>query len=548
MPYQRVIHYGPSPDELTGSLSDRAVAGCWFELRRWGGCGDGELRLRNRFPERDDIIVGDWVSFEYQDGDRWYLARVTERRADSAAGILLKLQGMGAQFDHVFPGGFGSEADGVAPHRYGCTELFPEDPDAPHENIDCISRPEDLIRLLLEQYLSLATDIVIDEDLIEDATTAAEVVELKLRGTETASSILRDLALRARNASWGVDELGRFYLLQRRDSIAAEWQEGRDLVSLRELVDEDLIFNRVLLTGGLVYADCGAPPCGTFRWQGNYLQPQSREQYGERRIRLSIPWIRTSADSQAFVREFFRIYAQATPHYRVEVAQQSLLLRPWLSSVQVLDREGNVLATGQPEVVRVQFDHTPKFRLDLGPLDPRQLWAVPHDGDVWPIAGSDESGFGGGPIDVTSDAASSSSFEVVSSEAGDSSAEGYTDCLYCAKTALRWKVTFSGIEPGICADCELINGEWILERNFGYSYCLWTAQHPACRVGSFVNEFRLMLSHSGIYFFLMANSVYAAKYRPQFGVFHCMRATVFELYDPTPLCENYPATITIEPS
>ncbi|HUQ72508.1 MAG TPA: hypothetical protein VM165_23475, partial [Planctomycetaceae bacterium] len=478
---------------------------------------------------------------------RWYLGRVVERRTDSPAGVVLRLEGMASQLETIFPGGYGSDADGVAPHRYGCPELFPADPDAVHENIDCVDRPEDLIRRLLEQYVVSGTEIILDDDLIEDATTATELAELKVRGTETAASILRDLALRARNASWGVDEQGRFYLLQRRDSVAAEWREGRDLVSLREIENEHRQFNRVLLTGGYVYADCGTPPCGTYRWQGNYLQPLSRSLYGEHRIRLSVPWIRTSTDSQAFVREFFRVYAQPTPQYRIDVDQQSFLVRPWLSSIQVLDRAGNELATGQPEVVRVEFDHAPNFRIDLGPLDPRTLWPVPRDGDVWPIAPSDVPGFGGGPLDVTSDAASSSSVDVISSDSSGTSTDGFTDCYHCAKVAKRWKVTFSGIQPGVCPDCDLINGEWILERSSAYSYCVWTSPHPACAGRGLANEIRLSFTEQNIYLFLVTRSVYAVKYRPQNNVFHCFGPNIFEVVSPSSMCSNYPATVIVEP-
>lgn len=548
---RRLLHYGPSPSQLTGSLSDRAIAGCWFELRRQGGCGDGELRLNDRFPEREAIRVGDWVACEYDVDDRWYLGRVVERTATSPAGIRLRLEGMASQLDTIFPGGYGSEADGVAPHRYGCTDLFPADPDRAHVNIDCVNRPEDLIRLLIEQYVAASTEIVLDPDLIEDATTATELAELKVRGTETATALLRDLALRSRNASWGVDEHGRFYLLQRRDAVGAEWQEGRDLVSLQEIADESLVYNRVLLTGGLVYADCGNPPCGTYRWQGNYLQPQSRSNYGERRIRLSLPWIRTPADSQAFVREFFRVYAAPTPHQRVEVARQSMLVRPWLSAIRVLDRRGNELVTAQPEVIRVQFDHSPKFRCELGPLDPRKLFASGSSADTWPIAPSDTPGFGGGPVDVTSDGSPLSSSEAGSSEdSSETSTDDFTDCDGCAFIARRWKVSFSGITSGACPDCHLINGEWILERDMGRWGCVWTAQHHACggeTVG--FNEITFYKQPNFFYLMLLVKSHYAAKYRPVSNTFQCHGPNTFELWQAAPGdCRGFPATVVLQPA
>ena len=559
MAYQRrLLKYGPTPNQLAGSLSDQAIAGCWFELRRQGGCGAGELRLRDKFPDRESVQLGDWIACEYDVDDRWYLGRVVERTATSPAGVLLRLEGMASQLDHVFPGGYGSEADGIAPHRYGCTDLFPGDPNNLHVNIDCVSRPEDLVRLLLEQYVTASTDIQFDSTLIEEVTSAAEIAELKVYGTETATSLLKDLALRSRNASWGVDEYGRFYLLQKKEAVAAEWQEGRDLVSLREVANDALISNRVLLIGGLVYADCANPPCATYRWQGNYLQPESRDKYGERRIRLSLPWIRTSADSQAFVREFFRVYADPAPQQRVEIARQSTLIRPWLSSIRVRDRNGNELVTAQPEVIRVDFDHTPRFRLDLGPMDPRKLWSVVSTSEIWPMAPSEGGGFGGGEVDVTSDgaaASSSLSSGILSSSMGLSSdtsldsTSGYLDCYGCESIARRWKVTFSGITSGDCPNCEALNGEWILERDFGFQGCVWVAEHPACGGPLYLNRLEFFRRTDLTLLKVIVHSATAVSYQLSSGsLFDCLGPNTLErAYLDETHCQTFPTTVVLEP-
>ena len=115
---RRILHHGDDPMATPTEISARAVAGCWFELHRQGGCGAGELVIRDRFPERDAIDVGDWISFEYETDDRWYLGRVEARRAGSPAGVQFQLEGMGIELNEVFPGGFGEDADGVPPHRY----------------------------------------------------------------------------------------------------------------------------------------------------------------------------------------------------------------------------------------------------------------------------------------------------------------------------------------------------------------------------------------------------------------------------------------------
>lgn len=542
MPFQRIIQYGPSPTSLTGTMTERAIAGCWFELRRQGGCGRGELQLRQGFLDRNELEIGDWVALSYDETDRWYLGRIIERRSDSPAGMRLTLAGMAAELETVFPGGFGSEADGVAPHRFGCTELFPDDPDAGLVNVDCVSRPEDLIRLLLQQYITGATHIQFDEELIEDATTAAELSELKVRGTETAADLIRDLALRSHNAAWGVDEQGRFFLLRQRTDIGAEWKEGRDLTALRELAEDELVFNRVLLTGGIVYADCPTPPCASYRWQGNYLQPGSRQQYGERRIRLSIPWIRTSNDSQAFIREFFRVYAQPTPHWDAEVAGVSSLIRPWLTGVRLINRQDQELAVGQPEIIRVQFDRTPRLRISLGPLDPRDIWTISRDGEAWPIAPSDTPGYGGGPVDVTSEGSTETSSS--EEEPETSSDDGYTDCYGCGSIARRWQLTISDIGSGTCADCAPLLGTHVLERNFSFGYCRWRATVLTC--GGIHIDFVHTWSATQVVF--IRGTTYAAIYTLLSDEFNCHGANTFTLTDSNPTCTNWPSSLVLSPA
>src|SRR6185369_5176354 len=116
---RRILHYSPGPTDFQAEIADRAIAGCWFELRRQGGCGAGELILLDEFPDRDHIAVGDWIACEFAADDRWYLGRVIRRVARTPAVVTLTLQGMSGELDDVFPGGFGrTVADNVPPHRY----------------------------------------------------------------------------------------------------------------------------------------------------------------------------------------------------------------------------------------------------------------------------------------------------------------------------------------------------------------------------------------------------------------------------------------------
>jgi hypothetical protein len=418
---RRILHHGSDPASEPSELSLRAVEGCWFELHRQGGCGSGELLLKDRFPERDAVEVGDWISLEYAAGERWYLGRVEERSADSPAGVRLRLEGMGIELNEVFPGGFAEDVDGVPPHRIGRTDLFSNDPDYALETFDFASDAVNVITLLLERYVVPATHIVHEPLLVEGPPTPAATESIKFRGEESVRSIVKQLAMAARGASWGVDAAGEFFFLQRRPEVLAVLQEGRDLTSLAETRDREHLFNRVLFTGDYVYDRRGSSDWiarRAYRFRGNYVQLDSRELHGERRIRMWIPWIRTPEDALAFVREFFREYAAPTSRFLVETAGRSELLRPWEGRVRLEGRDGSVLAVGWVETVRVLFDHVPRFRLEIGPEDPRTLWPEPPEDERWEVP---EQQRAGGPV-VLTDGPTSDWLTSLDSESSASSA------------------------------------------------------------------------------------------------------------------------------
>ncbi len=405
MPFRRrILRYGTDPADLQGTLSDDAVAGCWFELLRQGGCGAGEVQLRTSFADRNLVEVGEWIAFEFDDGERWYLGRVESRTADSSAGVALQLEGMAVELGEVFPGGFGLTADGRKPHRYGVTEGFVGDPDYAQESVDIVTRPEDLVRRMLTQYVAGATHINVDPARIENQTHSVTLESAKFHGEESVRSILKEVGLRAGNVPWGVDETGKFFFLQPRTTVAATWREGRDAVRLRETADRGLLYNRVLLTGGYVYdQQISSGLRRNFRWRGNYLQPASRATYGERRIRLWTPWIRTAADSRAFVQSFFATYATPSMNYELDVPDRDALVKPWEGVVRLEDRHGAELLTAAVTTLRVQFDHRPRFRLQLGLEDPHTHWPEPPHDERWPEGSTAVSGWGGGDVSLPVD-------------------------------------------------------------------------------------------------------------------------------------------------
>lgn len=387
---RRILHYGPGPDEFQGDLTDRAVEGCWFEVNRLGGCGSGEVVLKDRFVDRGDVEIGDWIALERTEGERWYFGRVEERTFESPAKVTYRLEGMGIELGEVFPGGFGpGDGDGEPPHLYARTDLFSFDPDYALETMDTVSEPIEVVQKLLLQYVIPGTHIAIDPADVESGGLAGQFLSMKFRGEESVRTILKELAMRCRHASWGVDEQGQFFFLQKRTDLLGSYREGEALLRLEETRDRDTLVNRVLLTGDYVYfqeESTGGRYRGFYRWRGNYVQPASKAEYGERRLKMWVPWIRTSQDSRQFVREFFRVYSQPVSQYLVEVREPNVLPRPWLGVVQIEARDGTVLVSGTPETIRVQFDHSPVLQMVIGAEDPRTHWPEPPHDERWEVA------------------------------------------------------------------------------------------------------------------------------------------------------------------
>jgi hypothetical protein len=400
---RRILHHGPDPTMTPTEISDRVVAGCWFEWHRQGGCGSGEVRLRDDFANRGDVEPGDWISIESEPGLRWYLGRVETKEATYPSGIRLRLEGMGAELGEVFPGGFGSDADGSPPQRFGGTDLFSLDPDRDVETHDATGDAAGVVRLLMSRYVEPASHIIYDPIRVEDSTRPSGVESLKIHGEESARSLIKDLAIRAGSAAWGVDAAGEFFFLQRRTSIDLTLRIGLNVATLEELSDRELLFNRLLLTGDYIYDRADASDniaVRSFRWRGNYVEPDSRSAYGERRLRVWIPWIRTQADAISFTREFFRTYSQPQRRYRVLTGEVSAPVFPWLGAVRLLNAAGFEIATGLCDTVRVRFDRAPRFELEIGPEDPRNLWPEPAQDERWELPARPQ--VRGGDLSVTS--------------------------------------------------------------------------------------------------------------------------------------------------
>jgi hypothetical protein len=398
---RQILHHGPTPGGTPVILDDRAISGCWFELHRQGGCGAGEVVLQRDFHERRAIEIGDWISFETAPGQRVYLGRVEECRYQVPGLLRLRLMGMSIELNEIFPGGFGASPPEQRPHRYGATDLFSNDPDRPWEVAYPATTLQELVRLLLTHHVLNQTPIQYIPSRVESPRVPTKALSVKFRGEESIRSILKDLAMRAQ-ANWGVDAQGQFFFIRRRTSLLSTLQLGRDLLSWEELRDRELLFNRLLLTGDYIYdkRDQSAQIARrVYRWRANYFEPTSCQRHGNCRLRLWVPWIRTQADSLSFAREFFRQYAEPSPRFFVETIPGQPILLPWEGEVGLEDSQGAMIGRGIVDKVRVQFDHAPRMRLEIGPEDPREQWPEPPQDERWELP--DHIPSNGGDVSVT---------------------------------------------------------------------------------------------------------------------------------------------------
>ncbi|WP_459555394.1 hypothetical protein [Lacunimicrobium album] len=434
---RRVLVYGRELGEPRADLSARVTSGCWFELHRQGGCGDGELRLKVGFGERGLVEIGEWVAFEYEAGVRWYLGRVESRETTSPAEMVVRLNGMSVELGEVFPGGFANGAAGISglgrPHRFGVADPFHDDPDYGDETFDLAASVPGLVETLMTEYALPSTRIQMPAGWCDIDEEPGRVSSLKFRGEESLRSILKDLAVRAGNASWGVDAQGKFYFTRPPGEVMLTLKEGVDVLRLEESRDHQTLFNRLLLTGDYVYdlpEMSGQLAQRAFRWRGHYVQPASRAMYGDRRIRMWIPWVRTRLDAKAFAEEFFRRYSQPQNRYRLETLPLTETFLPWMGRLRLLDREGEELFSSTIETVRVLFDHAPRFVIETGPDDPRVLWPEPEHDERFEIPRNPPEGYGGDVVTfevdsegsgVSSDGVGGSSSEGTSSDEGEES-------------------------------------------------------------------------------------------------------------------------------
>lgn len=371
-----ILHHGADPTSPGAPLDERAVAGCWFEWHRQGGCGPGELRLERRWAESADLLPGDWISIGTTTSDRWYLGRIETWQADYPAGVRVTLAGMVSQLNEIFPGGFGG--DDINPERHGRTDAFLNDPDHGIQQTRATQTVSSIVNDLVQQHILLKSNVVAADPVV--VTHDTPVDSLTLQGEESVRSLLKDLAVRAGGMSWGVDQRGHFFFRPTPTETTATFRLSDDVLRCVETRERDVLFNRLQITGDFVYDEQDAPgglAHRSYRYRRVFERTTSLAQFGEHRVRLWLPWIRTDHDARAFAESFFNQYAAPASKFLIEALPGDHRPFPWAGPVRLLNESGQVVAIGTPSVVRVSFDTCPTVRVEIGPEDPRRLWPDP---------------------------------------------------------------------------------------------------------------------------------------------------------------------------
>lgn len=364
------------------SLSDPRVTSAWFELLRIGGCGAGEITLKDSFDIRGGIEPGEHIAFEYSNGDRWYLGRIEKVEEKSTSGVTCHLFGLWATLGEVFPGSFSGQGGLGVPRRYARSDWFPNDPDHSAQTWDTVSQPDSLVNLLWSQFINPATNVKLGT--VESMSPPVPLSSFVFRGEESVLEILRMLATYSGDFSVGVDANATLFFKRRPTSLIGTFQEGENLESLSRHRDRSLLYNRILLTGGYIYSSSGIP--GFYRYRAHYVLNGSIQQNGEKVAQIFAPWVRKNDDARQFAIEFFRKYGNIQTRYKVQTDPREALLQPWDGQVKLLDRDANEMVQYNFEKIRVEFDHQPVFSFEIGPEDLQypaspedQRWELPRD-------------------------------------------------------------------------------------------------------------------------------------------------------------------------
>lgn len=371
MAYERIIElYEPDAETLISTISRESdslskVTSAEFELLRLGGCGSGSMTINDQLISRT-IDVGQYVKFKYDASTTWYFGRVEEVEYSSASGCSVRLYGLFSHLNEILIGGLYFGGRDRKPHRYSRSDIFIDDPDYSVQSWDTCSRYDQMLQLMYDQYI--APNSPIGMGTIAEPTSYLSQHDgfqsATFRSQESVALVVRSAAAAMDNCSFGVDELGDFFVKPKIETVLQTFKENVDLTQLRYRRDKSLLYTRIYLTGDYIYGVETA--AGFSRYQAVIKDVPGSEAYGDKQIQIYVPYIRTDEDAFDFARGFFQQYAQPTVRIDCTTLPQATLLKPWNGRLTVRDRNNDVLLTDYFSRVRCVFNARPFFELSLG--------------------------------------------------------------------------------------------------------------------------------------------------------------------------------------
>lgn len=326
------------------SVITNGVSHADFTYERRGGAKSGRIDIAWDWLDRYYIGIGDWVEYWYDGVVRVYSGRVVSREAKPEGGISLTLQG---PLDLLADIKIGSRNQKL---YYGST--IPKE--ARRERNAILvkkTRIDEIVWDILQRYLNNTPQNLITAVSSYIEPTAEEVGLLRFDGNVDLIGALNDLALRAGNYTWGVDEAGYFYFHPVRASNIFTFQVGVNARDVTERESLNETFNHVTVRGGWKYSKTTKPEQLVYE----RVDFPSMELYGIRKVEAFSPLVINEDDAIAFADAILDNYSLPSTEVKFTVPDVMLTVFD-ITGVRLLDTLGGVIIEGDPHSMKVNFD------------------------------------------------------------------------------------------------------------------------------------------------------------------------------------------------
>ncbi len=363
MAYQRIFRIYSHDGVTNDILPNEEVVDARCEFVRQGGCGSGSLLLKGPFNSYN-ITPGMHVQFLYDSLTPWYIGRVEEVSPASPSGTSVRLFGWMTYLNDIQIGGRGKN-DSKDPVHYvhpDDADIFPSDPDKELQTKTEVETLTELLEDVVTNYVIPDTPISFGSFDTPTDPEDNEFLSMIFRGEDSVSQLMRHVAVALGWSAWGVNESGVLFIKNMPTSTTLQFQEGVNVFNLVKNVDRSKMFNRLTLTGGPIFGAADDP--GFYHYRVNAVHYPSILNYGEKKMSITVPWLRTNLDTYRFASKLLAEFGGPTTNYTFSVLGHEAIgverpILPWLDRVSLLDANGVELTNGIPVNVQYSFNDTP---------------------------------------------------------------------------------------------------------------------------------------------------------------------------------------------